>query len=156
MHYLESLTEAEKRACNILQGLFDTLPAKFKPQFNETIKSLQFRKLYRFEGKSTKEWMVRLRVAAAECSYREVDRQLKEQYIHGLNNKSMLDEVIRELTVKTNREQTTCEDVLVWTSRIKAQQAQAAILSDITESQKFNKVKMVQKTKARWDIETTC
>ena len=45
-----SLTEAEKWACNTLQGLFDTLATKFKPQFNETIKSLQFRKLCRFEG----------------------------------------------------------------------------------------------------------
>ena len=50
-HYLESLTEAEKHACNTLQGLFDTLATKFKPQWNETIKLLQFRKLYRFKGK---------------------------------------------------------------------------------------------------------
>ena len=60
LHYLESLTQAEKHACNTLQGLFNTLAAKFKPQFNETIKSLQFRKLYKFEGESAKEWMGRL------------------------------------------------------------------------------------------------
>ena len=60
LHYLESLTEAEKHACNTLQGLFNTLAAKFKPQSNETIKSLQFRKLYRFEGESTEECMDRL------------------------------------------------------------------------------------------------
>ena len=81
----------------------------------------------------------------AECNYREVDRQLKEQFIHGLNDKSMLDEVITELTAKNNNEQTTSQDVLVWAKRIKAQWAQAAILSYITKSQKFNKVKMVQK-----------
>ena len=46
LHYLESLTETEKHACNTLQGLFDTLATKVKPQFNETIKSLHFRKLY--------------------------------------------------------------------------------------------------------------
>ena len=155
LHYLESLTEAEKQACNTLPGLFDTLAAKFKPQFNETVKLLQFRKLCRFKGESAEEWMGRLRVAVAECNYREVGRQLKEQFIHGLNDKSMLDEVIRELTVKNNNEQTTGKDVLVWAKRIKAQQGQVAILSDITMSQKFNKVKMVQKTKARQDIETT-
>ena len=60
LHYLESLTEAEKHECNTIQGLFDTLSTKFKPQFNETIKSLQFRKLYRFEGKNAEEWMGRL------------------------------------------------------------------------------------------------
>ena len=91
----------------------------------------------------------------AECNYREVDSQLKEQFIHRLNDNSMLDEVIRELTAKSNNEQTTSEDVSVWAKRIEAQWAHAAILSDITELQKFDKVKMVQKTKARWDIEAT-
>ena len=155
LHYLESLTGAEKHACGTLQGLFDTLAAKFKPQFNETVKSLQFRKLYRFEGKSAEEWMGRLLVVAAECSYKEVDQQLKEQFIHGLNDKTMLDEVIRELTAKNSSGQTTSEDVLLWARRIKVQRAQAAILSNITEAQNFDKVKLVQKPKNRQEIETT-
>ena len=99
--------------------------------------------------------MGRLCVAAAEYSYREVDQQLKEQFIYGLNDKTMLDEVIRELTAKDKNEQTTSEDVLVWAKRIEAQWAQAAIQNDITESQKFNKVKMAQRPKTKWDIETT-
>ena len=60
LHYLESLTEAEIWECDTLQGLFDTLSAKVKPQFKETIKSLQFRKLYSFRGESAEEWMGRL------------------------------------------------------------------------------------------------
>ena len=36
LHYSESITEAEKQACNALQGLFDMLATKFWPQFNET------------------------------------------------------------------------------------------------------------------------
>ena len=100
LHYIESLTEVEKQACNTIQGLFEPLAEKFRPQFNETIKSLQFRKLYRFKGKGTEEWMGRLCVAVAECHYREVDCQLKEQFMHGLNDKVMLEEVIRELTTK--------------------------------------------------------
>ena len=100
--------------------------------------------------------MGRLHVAAAECSYREVDQQLKEQFIHELNDKTMLDKVIRELTTKNNNDQTTSKDVLVWAKRIEVQRAQAAILSDISQSQKFDKVKMVQKPKTRQDIETTC
>ena len=71
LHYIESLTEGEKQACNTLQGLFDTLATKFRPQFNETIKSLQFRKLCRFEGESAEEWIGRLCVAAVECNYRD-------------------------------------------------------------------------------------
>ena len=111
-HYIESLEQGKKEACNMLEGLFDTLAAKFKPQYNETIKSLQFRKLYIFEGESVNEWMGRLHVVVAECNYKEIDRQLKEQFIHGLNNKVMLDEVIRELTTKNNNEQMTSEGVL--------------------------------------------
>ena len=73
LHYIKSLTEGEKEACNTLQGLFDTLASKFRLQFNETIKSLQFRKLYRFKGKCAEEWMGRLHVAVAECNCREID-----------------------------------------------------------------------------------
>ena len=31
--------------------------AKFRPQYNQTIKSLQFRQLHRGEGKGVDEWM---------------------------------------------------------------------------------------------------
>ena len=95
LHYIESITEAEKQACNTVQGLFDTLSTKFWTQLNETIKSLQFRKLYRSEDESAEEWMGWLCMAAAECGYKEIHRQLKEQFIHGLNDKRMLDEIIR-------------------------------------------------------------
>ena len=67
----------------------------------------------------------------------------------------MLDEVIRGLTAKDKNEQTTSEDVLVWAKRIEVQWAQAAILNDITESQKFNKVKMAQRPKTMWDVKKT-
>ena len=104
---------SEKEACNMLEGLFYILATKFKPQYNKMVKSLQFRKLYRLENESADEWMGRLHVVAAECNYRELDRQLKEQFIHGLNDKCMLDEIIRELTTKSNDEQVTSEDVLI-------------------------------------------
>ena len=42
--------------------------------------------------------MGRLRIAAAEYNYREIDRQLREQFIHGLNDDNMLIEIICELT----------------------------------------------------------
>ena len=105
LNYIESITEAEKQACNTLQGLFNTLSTKFQPQFNETIKSLHFRQLYRSEDERAEEWMGWLCMAAAECQYKEIDRQLKEQFIHGLNDKSMLDEIIRELTSRNGNVQ---------------------------------------------------
>ena len=52
LHYIESLTEVEKQACGTLQGLTDTLAKKFRPQYNKTIKSLQFRQLCRHDGEA--------------------------------------------------------------------------------------------------------
>ena len=43
--------------------------------------------------------MRRLCITAVECNYREVARQLKEQFIHGLNDQYTLEEIIKELTV---------------------------------------------------------
>ena len=112
LHYIESLMEGEKETCGTLGELVDTLAAKFRPQYNQTIKLLQFRQLHRIEGKGIDEWMGRLCMVAAECGCREIDRQFKEQFIHGLNDKGMLDEIIKELTTKSNNEQTTSEGVL--------------------------------------------
>ena len=124
----------EKQACNTLKGLFDTLAIKFWPQFNKAIKLLQFRKLCRSENESAEEWMGWLQMAAAECWYKEVGRQLKEQLIHGLNDKIMLDKIIRDLMSRTGNVQMTSEDVLVWVKRVKAQRVQSAVLNDLTES----------------------
>ena len=82
--------------------------------------------------------MGRLRVTAAECNYKELDCQLKEQFIHGLNDKTLLDKVIRELTTKGSNDQITSEDMLIWAKRVETHRMQAAILSDITDSQRFD------------------
>ena len=66
----------------------------------------------------------------------------------------MLDKIIRELTGKDNNEQMTSEDVLVWAKRIEVQRAQAANLKDITESQKFDEVKLAQKPNGIWKQHT--
>ena len=36
--------------------------------------------------------MGRLQITAIECNYQEFDRQLKEQFIHGLNDTDILGE----------------------------------------------------------------
>ena len=40
--------------------------------------------------------MGRPRLAAVECNYKEVDKQLKEQFMHGLSDNDMLAEIIGE------------------------------------------------------------
>ena len=92
------ITQEEQEACNDEKGLFKTLNTKIKPQYNETIKYLQFSKLVRQSNESAEEWVGRLRTAAVECNYHEIDKQLKEQFIHRLNDKEMLAEIIREVT----------------------------------------------------------
>ena len=79
-HYIESLTEGEKEKCGMLEGLFDTLAAKFRPQYNQTIPSLQFRQSHRIEGEGVDEWMGRLCMVAAECGYKEIHRQLNNSF----------------------------------------------------------------------------
>ena len=108
----------EKEMFNTLEGLFETLSNKFKPQYNETVKLLQFRRLYRYDDETVEKWMVRLHIAAVKCNYQEVDRQLKEQFIHSLNNKYMLDEIIKELTATKNDDHITSGGVLAWAKKV--------------------------------------
>ena len=141
LHYSESITEAEKQACNTPQGIFNTLATKLWPQFNVTIKLLQFRKLCKSENVSAEEWMGWLWMAAAECGYKEVDRQLKGQFIHGLNDKTMLVEIITELISRTDIVQMTNEVVLAWAKRVEAQRGQVVVLNDLTKIRAFDKIK---------------
>ena len=123
--------------CNTLECLFKTLPNKFKPPYNETIKSLQFRKLYRYDEENVKEWMGRLCTVAVECNYQEVDKQLKEQFIHGLNDKHMLEEIIKELMATNNDDHITSGGMLAWAKMVEVQRAQAEVLDSLTESKQF-------------------
>ena len=61
LHLIATFTQNEQEACNNEKGLFDTLNRKFKPQYNETIKSLQFQKLIRQSDEITGEWKGRLK-----------------------------------------------------------------------------------------------
>ena len=77
--------------------------------------------------------MGRLWVAAVECNYQEVNRQHKEQIIHGLNDKSMIEEIIKELTTEKIDDHITCGGVLTWAKSVEAQRAQVAVLNTITK-----------------------
>ena len=94
--------------------------------------------------------MGRLHIAAVECNYQDVDRQLKEQFIHGLNDKHMLEEIIKELTATNNDDHITSGGVLAWAKRVEVQRAQAEVLNMLTESRQFDKVKILKnKTKQK-------
>ena len=60
-------------------------------------------------------------MAVIECNYQEVDRQLKEQFIHSLNNKYMLKEIIKELITAKDDDHITSRGVLAWAKRVETQ-----------------------------------
>ena len=68
--------------------------------------------LYRYDDENVEEWMRRPQVAAVECNCQEVNRQLKEQFIYSLNDKCMLQEIIKELTTTKNDDYITSVGVL--------------------------------------------
>ena len=71
----------------------------------------------------------------------EIDSQLKEQFIHSLNDKHMLEEIIKELTATRNDDHITSGGVLAWAKRVEVQRVQAAVFDMLTDSRQFNKVK---------------
>ena len=91
--------------------------------------------------------MGRLSVAAVECNYQEVDRHLKEKFIHGSNDKYMLEEIIKELTATKNDDHITSGGMLAWAKGIEVQRAQAVVLNTLTEFKQFVKIKILKKAK---------
>ena len=100
-----------------------------------------------------------LRTAAVECNYKELDRQLKEQFIHGLNDSEMLTEIIRELTKSDANLIILSEHVLTWIKRVKVQRAQATVINSLHELQNFDAILKMDKgiqreTKSTKPVET--
>ena len=78
---------------------------------------------------------------AIECYYKELDRQLKQQFIHGLNDTDMLREIIQELTKIQENTEITSESVLSLAKGVAAQRTQSAIMNSLTEMKEFDKLK---------------
>ena len=131
LQFLEILTQAEQEVWNTQEGLFETLSNKFRPQHNETIKSCHYCKLTIQNSENAGEWMGRLRIAATECNYQEIHRLLKEWFINGLNDDSMLVELIHELTAIRDKGAVSSSLVLLWVRWVEAQKIQTTFLSNL-------------------------
>ena len=66
----------------------------------------------RQENESDEQWMDRLRIAAYECNYNDIDRQLHEQFTHHLNDNGIMVEIISELTKGENKHVTSNQVLL--------------------------------------------
>ena len=61
-----------------------------------------------------------LRIAVKECNYQELDRWVKEQFIHDINDDSMLIEINSELKLMKNKSKVTNNLVLMWERQVEA------------------------------------
>ena len=80
MQFMQTLTAIEQESCRSVKGHFDTLSNNSKPQYNETILSLQFYKLitlrqihWKIDGLKKKK--------VIKCNYKDTERSVKEQFI---------------------------------------------------------------------------
>ena len=74
-------------------------------------------------NETAEEWMSRLQLTAVECNYKDIDRQLKEQFIHGLNDNDILVDIIRKLSKREESKNVTSGQVLAWAKRVEGQKA---------------------------------
>ena len=109
----------EKEACKTAYGLFSTLGEKFKLHQKETIVSLQYCKLKRKSLESSQEWMCRLQIKATNYKYEGYDRKLKEQFINGLKNETIIGKILMEATALKDTSQVSNTQVLMWPQRAK-------------------------------------
>ena len=56
----------------------------------------------------------------------------------------MLDEIIKEVTTIRGNDTVTSENILSWVKRIEAERAQAVVMSAITETKEFNKIRVAR------------
>ena len=101
--------------------------------------------------------MGRLR-AAMECNYKEVARQLKEQFIHRLNYSEMIAEIIRGLTKNDGNVIIPSGHVLTWAKRVEWQRPQAAVINSLHELKNFDNILQIDKqreTKSATHVKTS-
>ena len=94
-------------------------------------------------NENVEEWMGKIRAAAIECNYKETYRELKEQFIHGLNDSDLLTEIIRELIKTGENRSVTSVQVWAWAKRIETQRTQAAVINSLSEVKEFDWIQTV-------------
>ena len=70
--------------------------------------------------------MGRLRAVTVEFNYKEIDIQLKEQFIHGLNDSEMLTEILREFLKNYENMIIPGEYVLTWAKELKCKRSRSS------------------------------
>ena len=64
--------------------------------------------------------------------------------MHELNDNEMLEEIIRELTMKDENKIVTREQVLMWAKRVEGTRAEFAIINSLSTAKDFDRTKTVR------------
>ena len=70
---------------------------------------------------------------ATDCKYKEYDRRLKEQFINGLVDENMEEEIIRELTASKDTSEVISKQILLLAQRMEVQKVQKEVSDNIIE-----------------------
>ena len=68
------------------------------------------------------------------CKYKENYKRLKEQFINGINDKGMTNEIIEELTSTKNISEVPNEQVLLWDKWVEVQRLETVMLNSLKEN----------------------
>ena len=104
-------------------------------------------------NKLAQEWKGRLWTKVAECKYRGYDRLLTEQFIGGINNEGMTDEILREVATLEDVQKATSECILALVHRLEVQRTQRIMSTSIQEAKEFV---AIQQNIQKCEYETTC
>ena len=76
----------------------------------------------------------------AKFDYREFDRLFTEEFIGGVNDEGMTEDILRELATLEDIEEATTEHVLTWACRVEVQRTQGIALNTIMETKEYGKI----------------
>ena len=85
--------------------------------------------------------MGRISTRAAECNYKEHNRRLKEQYVYGISNEEMTQEIIKLLMAWKNTQEVDSKQVQMWAQRVEVESAEKSVRSH----EKHERLDLMQK-----------
>ena len=81
--------------------------------------------------------MDRLQIKVTYCKCQEYERRLKEQFTNGLDNETIIAEIIKELTDLNDTCDISSEQVLKWVQTVETQRVQKAVFGNIRDTKKL-------------------
>ena len=85
--------------------------------------------------------MHRLYIKATDCKCKTCDRRLKEQFTNMLDNKNIIEEIIKELTALKDTSEVSSERVLMRAQYIEEQRGKKEVFDSIRDEKEFDSVR---------------